>query len=162
MKVEQTNFVTHLIITAVGPQFGLIKGGGPPGPLPWFCHCTVRLYYWLSQNLSVKIWSNNFQMVMINLSMCMFKGKSNDRILCKLSKSEILRLFWIVHVAMETTKTSHFTCQTNFSPVYFSLAKFQLVSCNVSLAMIWQITYTHKLPKLCSATLTLVSTPFVN
>ena len=35
----------------------------------------------------------------------------------------------------------------------FSLAKFQLVSCNVPLAMIWQMTYTHKLPKLCSATL---------
>ena len=38
--------------------------------------------------------------------------------------------------------------------VYFSLAKFQLVSCNLSLAMIWQRTYTHELPKLCSATLT--------
>ena len=71
--------------------------------------------------------------------MCMFKGKSIDRFLCKLSKSEILRLFLIVHVAMENTKTSHFTCQTNVSPVYFSLAEFQLVSCNVSLAMIWQI-----------------------
>ena len=43
----------------------------------------------------------------------------------------------------------------NLSSVYFSLAKFQLVSCNLSLAMIWQMTYTQKLPKLCSATLTL-------
>ena len=43
MKVEQTNFVTHLIIT-------------------------VQLYYWLSKNPSVKIWSNKFQMVMINYS----------------------------------------------------------------------------------------------
>ena len=42
----------------------------------------------------------------------------------------------------------------NLSSVYFSLAKFQYVSCNLSLAMIWQMTYTHKLPKLCSATLT--------
>ena len=41
----------------------------------------------------------------------------------------------------------------NLSSVYFSPAKFQLVSCNLSLAMIWQMTYTHKLPKLCSATL---------
>ena len=41
----------------------------------------------------------------------------------------------------------------NFSSGYFSLAKFQLVSCNLSLAMIWQMTYNHKLPKLCSATL---------
>ena len=41
MEVEQTNFVTHLIIT-------------------------VQLYYWLSKNQSVKIWSNKFQMVMIN------------------------------------------------------------------------------------------------
>ena len=37
--------------------------------------------------------------------------------------------------------------------VYFSLAKFQLVSCDISLDMIWQMTYTHKLPKQCSATL---------
>ena len=41
----------------------------------------------------------------------------------------------------------------NLSSMYFSLAKFQLVSCNLSLAMIWQIIYTHKLQKLCSATL---------
>ena len=41
----------------------------------------------------------------------------------------------------------------NLSSVYFSLAKFQLVSCNLPLAMTWQMTYTHKLPKLCSATL---------
>ena len=41
----------------------------------------------------------------------------------------------------------------NLSSVYFSLVKFQLVSCNLSLAMIWQITYPQKLPKLCSATL---------
>ena len=43
MEVEQTNFVTHLIIT-------------------------VQLYYWLSENPSVKIWSNKFQIVMINYS----------------------------------------------------------------------------------------------
>ena len=40
----------------------------------------------------------------------------------------------------------------NLSTVYFLLVKFQLVSCNLSFAMIWQMTYTHKLPKLCSAT----------
>ena len=45
----------------------------------------------------------------------------------------------------------------HLTSVYFSLAKFQLESCNLSLAMIWQMTYTHKLPKLCSATLTGVS-----
>jgi len=44
----------------------------------------------------------------------------------------------------------------NLSSVYFSLAKFQLVSCNLSLSMIWQMTYTHKLSKLCSATLNAV------
>ena len=43
----------------------------------------------------------------------------------------------------------------NLSSVHFSLAKFQPVSCNLSLAIIWQMTYTHKLPKLCSAALTL-------
>ena len=41
----------------------------------------------------------------------------------------------------------------NLSLVYFLLAKFQLVSCNLSLALIWQMTYTHKLPKLCSVAL---------
>ena len=48
------------------------------------------------------------------------------------------------------------TVNQNLLSVYFSLAKFQLVSCNLSLAMIWQMTYspyTFKLPKLCSATL---------
>ena len=46
------------------------------------------------------------------------------------------------------------TVYQNLLSVYFSLAKFQLVSCNLSLAIIWQMTYTQKLPKLCSATLT--------
>ena len=46
----------------------------------------------------------------------------------------------------------------NLSSVYVSLAKFQLVSCNLSLAVVWQMTYTHKLPKLCSATITGYST----
>ena len=41
MEVEQTNFVTHLIIT-------------------------VQSYDGLSKNPPVKIWSNNFQIVMIN------------------------------------------------------------------------------------------------
>ena len=41
----------------------------------------------------------------------------------------------------------------NLFSVYFPLAKFQPVSCNLFLAMIWQMTYTHNLPKLCSATL---------
>ena len=41
----------------------------------------------------------------------------------------------------------------NLSSIYFPLAKFQLVSSNPSLAIIWQMTYTQKLPKLCSATL---------
>ena len=46
----------------------------------------------------------------------------------------------------------------NLSSVYVSLAKFQLVSCNLSLAMVWQMTYTHQLSKLCSATITGYST----
>ena len=43
MEVEQKIIETHLIIT-------------------------VELYYWLSKNASVKIWSNKFQVVMINYS----------------------------------------------------------------------------------------------
>ena len=43
MNVEQRIFVTRLIIR-------------------------VQLYYWLSKTPSVKIWSNKFQMEMINYS----------------------------------------------------------------------------------------------
>ena len=66
----------------------------------------------------------------------------------------MLRMYSIVYVAMETTKTSHFDYQSESFISIFSLAKFQLVSCNLSLAIIWQMSYTHKLPKLCSATFT--------
>ena len=53
--------------------------------------------------------------------MCKFIGKSNERILCKLSKSEILRLYSIVHVAMETSKTTNFTCQSkSFISTFFN------------------------------------------
>ena len=85
--------------------------------------------------------------------MCKFIGKSNERILCKLRKSEILRLYSIVHVAMETGKSSVFTRQSKSFIITLSLAKFQLVSSNLFLAMVWQMTYNHKLPKLCLATL---------
>ena len=50
--------------------------------------------------------------------MCKFIGKCNERSFCKLSKSEILRLHSIAHVAMETTKTLNFTCQ---SKSFFSI-----------------------------------------
>ena len=35
----------------------------------------------------------------------------------------------------------------NLSSVYFSLAKFQLVSCNLPLAMTWQMTYNSQTAK---------------
>ena len=58
-----------------------------------------------------------------------FIGKSNERILCQLSKSEILRLYSIVHVAMETTKTSHFTCRSkSFVGIFFTC---QLSACEL-------------------------------
>ena len=41
----------------------------------------------------------------------------------------------------------------NLSLVYFSPAKFRLVSSKLSLIIIWHMTYSQKLPKLCSATL---------
>ena len=41
----------------------------------------------------------------------------------------------------------------NLSSVYFLLAKFQLVSCNLPLAMTWQMTYNSQTAKTCSATL---------
>ena len=66
--------------------------------------------------------------------MCKFIRKSNKRILCKLSKSEILRLCSIVHVAMETTKTSNFICQSkSFISIFFtcqvSACELQPFSC---------------------------------
>ena len=61
--------------------------------------------------------------------MCKFIGKSNERILCKLNKSEILRLYSIVHVAMETMKTSNFTCQSkSFISTFFTC---QVSACEV-------------------------------
>ena len=67
--------------------------------------------------------------------MCKIIGKSNERILCKLNKSEILRLYLIVHVAMETTKTSNFTCQSKsfisiFSTCQVSACELQSFSCH--------------------------------
>ena len=67
--------------------------------------------------------------------MCEFIGKSNERILCKLSKSEILRFYSIVHVAKETTKTSNFTCQSkSFIIIFFtcqvSACELQPFSCH--------------------------------
>ena len=112
MEVEQTNFVTHLIIT-------------------------VQLYYWLSKSPSVKIWSNKFQMVMINYSkLCASLWENlNERIFCKLSHGEIIRLYLIVHVAMEATKTLNFTCQSNsFISIFFtcqvSACELQPFSCH--------------------------------
>ena len=64
-----------------------------------------------------------------------FIGKSNGWIFCKLRKSEILRLYSIVHVAMETTKMSIFTCQSKsfiniFSTCQVSACELQPFSCH--------------------------------
>ena len=66
--------------------------------------------------------------------MCEFIRKSNERILRKLSKSEILRLYPIVHVAMETAKTSIFTCLSSFISIFLacqvSACELQPSSCH--------------------------------
>ena len=54
---------------------------------------------------------------------------------CKLSKSEILKLYSIVHVAMETTKMSNFTGQSKpFISIFFtcqvSACELQPFSCH--------------------------------
>ena len=66
--------------------------------------------------------------------MCKFIGKSNERVLCKLSKKEMLRLYLIVHVAMETTKTSNFNrLSKSFISIFFtcqvSACQLQPFSC---------------------------------
>ena len=86
--------------------------------------------------------------------MCKFLGKSNERILCKLSESEILRFYSIIQVALETTKTSNFTCQSKFFISTFSTC--QVLACELqpfSCHDLANDTYNHKLPKQCSATL---------
>ena len=69
--------------------------------------------------------------------MCKFihVEKSNEQILCKLSISKILRLYSIVHVAMETTKMSKFTCQSksfisSFFTCQVSACELQRFSCH--------------------------------
>ena len=67
--------------------------------------------------------------------MCKFIGKSNERIFCKLRQSEILRSYSIVHFAMETTKTSNFSCQSkSFISIIFtcqvSACELQPFSCH--------------------------------
>ena len=67
--------------------------------------------------------------------MCKFIGKSNEWIFYKLSKSEILRLYSIVRVAMETTKMPNFTCQSkSFISIFFtcqvSACEMQPFSCH--------------------------------
>ena len=69
--------------------------------------------------------------------MCKFihVEKSNEQILCKLSISEILRMYSIVHVAMETTKMPKLTCQSkSFISLVFtcqvSACELQPFSCH--------------------------------
>ena len=68
--------------------------------------------------------------------MCKFRGKSNERILCKLSQSEILRLYSIIYVAMETTKRQILlNCQSkSFISIFFtsqvSACELQPFSCH--------------------------------
>ena len=108
MEVEQTNFVTQY-------------------------NCIID---YLKTRL-LKFGHYKFQMVMINYSklLCKLVGKSKEQILCKLSKSEMLRLYSIVHVAMETTKMSHFTWQSkSFISIFFicqvSACELQPFSCH--------------------------------
>ena len=50
-----------------------------------------------------------------------FIGKSKEQILCKLSKSENVRLHSVVHVAIKTAEMSNFTCQQkSFISIFFT------------------------------------------
>ena len=59
----------------------------------------------------------------------------------KLSKSEILRLYSIAMLRWKQRKRQILPVNQNLSSKHFLLAKFQLVSCKLSLAIIWQMTY---------------------
>ena len=127
MEVEQKNFVIHLIIT-------------------------TQLYYWSSQSPSVKLWSNKIQMVMISYSQLCASLYENltSEFYVNWAKVKCIQSFML---PWKQRNRHILPVDQNLLSVYFSLANFQLVSCNLSLAMIWQMTYTHKLPKLCSTTL---------
>ena len=76
-------------------------------------------------------------------------GKSNEQILCKLSKKEILQLYLITRVAMETTKKSNFTCQSkSFSSIfftrYFSACELQPFFCHYLAKYIYSWSQTAK------------------
>ena len=118
MAVEQTNLVTHLIIT-------------------------VQLYYWSSYNLSVKIWSNKFQMVMINYSKLCARLLENLMSEFYVNWAKVKMIIQSFMLPWKVRKRPILLVNQNFLSVYFSLVKFLLVSCNLSLAMIWQTTYTH-------------------
>ena len=77
--------------------------------------------------------------------MCKFIGKSDEWIFCTLSKNEILRLYSIVHVAMETTKMSNFTCESKsfiyvFSTCHASACELQHFSCHNLANDIYSVT----------------------
>ena len=71
--------------------------------------------------------------------MCKFIGKSNELILCRLSQSEIQSLV----LPWKLQKRQILPVNQNLSSVYYSLAKFYLVSCNLSLDMIANHIYSQ-------------------
>ena len=75
------------------------------------------------------------------------------------AKEKCLGFIQVFMLPWKLRKSHILPVNQNLSHQYFFTCKFQLVSCNLSLAMIWQMTYTHKLPKLCSATLTFLKSP---
>ena len=60
--------------------------------------------------------------------MCKFTGKSKKRILCKLRKSEMLRLYSIVHVAVETMSVKFYLSIKIFITTFFT---YQVSACEL-------------------------------
>ena len=93
MEVEEMNFGTHMIII-------------------------VQLYYWLSENASVKIWSNKFQIIMINYSE-----------LCASSYENLMSEFYV-----DNENVTFYQCQSkSFTSMFFtcqvSACELQPFSC---------------------------------
>ena len=101
------------------------------------------LYYWLSKNPSVKIWLNKFQMVTINYGKLCTSLYENlmSKFYVNWAKVKFYGCIQSFMLPWKLRKRQIFPVSQNFSSVYFSLAKFQLVSCNVSLTIIgkWPI-----------------------
>ena len=105
MEVEQKNFVIHLIIT-------------------------MQLYYWLSENPSVKLWSNKIQMVMINYSQ-----------LCASLYENLMSEFYVNWVKVKSIQSFMFHGNDETVTFYLSIKIFYQYIFHLPTFSLWAATF---------------------